>query len=304
MNPIKSLTYQCDKSPLSSRELRVTMISLVAFNRRSGLVNSFTMEVMAIPARSLENIQGEPGAPPGQSHEMAKHGAVKGESYRIFTRTGSAGSAKDDVKDFANSPVIKGQTQIEIAIAINGSKATDNEGDPLAALDCLTNGAGPFFELKGGSGRNAKEFADAVSSNELIIAVQSIHALNHMQPDHSSPLSSPASQLRDDLTAALQNKTPSGKNVTSAAVTASLRPPSRMSKAKTVSGGGGSSGGGSGEGISSTASTTGDGSVKPLCVRTTDTNNLLFGYKEHISAEICEVRCLSAYAFTLTNAYT
>jgi hypothetical protein len=176
MNPIKSLTCdQCDKSPLSSRELRVTMISLVAFNRRSGLVNSFTMEVMAIPARSLENIQGEPGAPPGQSHEMAIHGAVKGESkgnYRIFTRTGSAGSAKDDVKDFANSPVIKGQTQIEIAIAINGSKATDNsEGDPLAALDCLTNGAGPFFELKGGSGRNAKEFSDAVSSNELIIAV-------------------------------------------------------------------------------------------------------------------------------------
>ena len=284
------------------------MISLVAFNRRSGLVNSFTMEVMAIPARSLENIQGEPGAPPGQSHEMAIHGAVKGESrgnYRIFTRTGSAGSAKDDVKDFANSPVIKGQTQIEIAIAINGSKATDNsEGDPLAALDCLTSGAGPFFELKGGSGRNAKEFADAVSSNELIIAVQSIHALNHMQPDHSSPLSSQTSQLRDDLTAALQNKTPSGKNVTSAAVTASLRPPSRMSKAKTVSGGGGSSGGGSGEGISSTASTTGDGSVKPPCVRTTDTNNLLFGYKEHISAEICEVRCLSAYAFTLTNAYT
>ena len=75
MNPIKSLTD-------ITAELTVScaLQSLVAFNRRSGLVNSFTMEVMAIPARSLENIQGEPGAPPGQSHEMAIHGAVKGES--------------------------------------------------------------------------------------------------------------------------------------------------------------------------------------------------------------------------------
>ena len=66
---------------------------------------------------------------------MAMHGAVKGDSrvnYRIFTPTGSVGSARKDVEDFANSPVMKGQTQIEIAISINGSKATESEGDPLA----------------------------------------------------------------------------------------------------------------------------------------------------------------------------